>query len=446
MLCVRELADGEILATTDYSAGNYNGHIYKSSGWASNPVTATFTKVHETANTRGHFIDRAVAVWGSCVLAGEYGVQGYAQKAYLSDDDGATWTEVFDMADYPTECPDLPNGHVHGVAIDGDHERLYLATGDQENKGMWCAELATPTVWTRFYQEQPTTVIAAPAGILWGTDNSPHGILRTRRANLTNVEVAWSAPEGVVGSTVYTRGRPGDPIYFAFGPLNAGDQGYIVGTGDGGESFHQLYAHPATSAILRAYGPTDEDMIVGVLTDDGTSVWNPYYAKSPSWGLGKITEQMTDRRRWLPATQAYVVSGSAALGVASSRIPVYLMDGSSNETIAWFYEVPSHWRTWAADIVYLNTTTSSGGVVFAVTHNEIPLDNGSITSGPEVAETYVTSTARTSTTLTKRETVVASRAVRSGMGHIHVQRRPGESGDTLANDIGVIGMLLRQLT
>lgn len=447
VLCVRELADGEIIATTDYSAGSYKGHIYKSSGWATNPVTATFTKVHETANTQGHFIDRSVAVSGTTVFVGEYGVQGYAQKAYISTDSAATFTQVFDMASYPTQCPDLANGHVHGVAIDTAYSRLYLATGDQENKGMWWADQATPTVWTRFYQEQPTTIVAARSGILWGTDNPTpaHGILRTRRDNLANVEVAWTAPEGVVGATVYTRGRVGDPIYFTFGPLGAGDQGYIVGTADGGETFHQLYAHPATSAVLRAYGPTDEDLIVGVLTDDGTSVWNPYWAKSPTWSAGKVDEASTVRRRWLPATAGYVVAGSAALGSASSRVPVALMDGASNETWAWYYEVPSHWRTWAADVHWLNTTTSSGDIVLAVTHNEITPNGGSITSN-EVAESYLTCSARTSITLVKKDTIVASRANRLGIGHIRIQRRPGETADTLANDIGILGVLLRQLT
>ncbi|WP_433935116.1 hypothetical protein [Brevundimonas diminuta] len=176
--------------------------LRRSTGWATNPSTATWATVL-TAATYGantSYFDRGWGwrVYGKYVYATEYGnPKPQAHRAYLSSDYGATFTQVFDARTLLTIGAGA-NCHNHGGTVDpwhGPTPRLWQLVGDAGFVSAWYSDNLGST-WSRLDGDQfptltsvadgiePTNYLsmdATPAGIVLGTDNWPDGTAVIRR-------------------------------------------------------------------------------------------------------------------------------------------------------------------------------------------------------------------------------------------------------------------------
>lgn len=185
---IYELDNGEVLLNTSRT-------LVRSTGWASDPATATWTIVltagtYATGQSRFHQ-GWSVSVAGQYVLASEYGSpKPNAHRSYLSTDYGQTFITAFDQRDH---FPIVSNSdaHLHGCCIDPYHgavPRLWQLSADS-GQIAWFYSDDLANNWTRLpddaypvvvndASEPPNYVVvaAAPGGIVAGSDSKPDGV------------------------------------------------------------------------------------------------------------------------------------------------------------------------------------------------------------------------------------------------------------------------------
>lgn len=178
---IYKLGDGEVIVV--------GITVEKSSGWAINPVTATWTTTWTPTPDAG-YPGFGVAVHDNLVLLAEYAVPREASiQAVLSTDYGETFTVVRDLnVMYPGQEAAV---HWHGAGIDGFKEgtpRLWLSHGDGPRAIMYSDDLGV--TWTNLPGtvapgaaggHQPTVIASTPYGMVFGTDANPDGIYRVLR-------------------------------------------------------------------------------------------------------------------------------------------------------------------------------------------------------------------------------------------------------------------------
>lgn len=167
------MGNGEIIL-------NGGGTLYRTTGWAADPATATITACL-TSNGTSAFIASDVDTYENLVLAAEYCVpRTDARFVKLSTDFGVTWTTVRDLdVMFPS---DKPGTHWHAVCIDGYHAgpnpRLWASHGDGPRGVYYSDDLGTS--WTEYGVTntwQPMPMMATPNGIVVSTDqNNPDGV------------------------------------------------------------------------------------------------------------------------------------------------------------------------------------------------------------------------------------------------------------------------------
>lgn len=168
---IHPLGDGEVLL-------NQNSILKRSTGWATNPATATWTTV-ATANGTSGFIRSNVDTYSNIVIAAEYAVpRTDSRYVKVSADNGVTFTNVRDLAlMYPGQKTET---HWHAVAIDryhtGPNPRLWISHGDGPRGVFYSDDLGA--TWTTYATDwQPMPLAATPSGIVTMTDNSdPDGV------------------------------------------------------------------------------------------------------------------------------------------------------------------------------------------------------------------------------------------------------------------------------
>jgi hypothetical protein len=174
------LGDGEILL---HPSGGAN--LQKSSGWAENPMAATFDVVLTPTEGGPYFQTFGVDASANLVTAAEYGTQGIARCLWVSTDSGDTFTRVLDLHEmYPDN---YGNTHFHATCIDPLTGRLWASHGDGPS-GIFFSD-DNGSTWTQINDvRQPTVMVAAKEGIVCGSDQSPSGLARIRRtANPANM-------------------------------------------------------------------------------------------------------------------------------------------------------------------------------------------------------------------------------------------------------------------
>jgi hypothetical protein len=141
-------ADGEAGVATKQGGAGYQ--IWRSTGWATNKATATWTVVldgstHLNAEVASAFSWRQANVGtNGVVVVNEYGAQtigggdsrdaNAARRAYISTNHGATWTQIFDIyTDGNVQQP--ANCHLHSIAYDEPNDRVLLTFGDSTGDG-----------------------------------------------------------------------------------------------------------------------------------------------------------------------------------------------------------------------------------------------------------------------------------------------------------------------
>jgi hypothetical protein len=302
----RETGDGEILVISDTTT-TY-GSLWKSSGWATSPATATFTEVLRTGNNPGQHLyfhasynSLSIDPFGSgfCV-ASEFGVQvessgGHPDQAaihsWYSKDFGATWTPFLNLLDLiPTAS------HFHTVAYDPWWDVVWMAFGDGKQTATpggiqiaFTADLGRTWTWIQRPKNGPTFggyqtvgIYPGPAGVVLGQDDTPNAIWRIGRRG-------YRKP-GQIQQTIMTRNDSNPVISYSWyhergdilisvAQANARPAGQGLTSlyySPDGLKFWKVYSDPALNAagdgFVQTVGPTTDGKIIGKISSSGSRI------------------------------------------------------------------------------------------------------------------------------------------------------------------------------
>lgn len=270
----KRLDSGRVIATST------DGKIYRS-----DTLGANFTLVHTflTPGTRAHDLF-GLDVWETIVLAAEYKVTGdvdNARRVYLSRDEGATWTQIF-------EAPNVSSLHIHDVKFDPYEDIIWVNTGDSSANRMTYWSDDWGETWQQAaalgsFPRQFTYTIPLPECVLFLTDQQEMSVYRYDRgkgpivsANALQLELAyqlratWPVGEVPIGS--YAAIKYGSDAYTIFGWTQSGTNCFhpskLIATRDGRE-FFVIWSEdriPVTDAgylraILGVFGPDDSNNV-----------------------------------------------------------------------------------------------------------------------------------------------------------------------------------------
>lgn len=315
---VLPLSDGEILVATSLlpaNAGGERGRIYRSSGWAADHSTATFTQTLLVGTTA--FAVFCSPLYGGLsesvkhpgwVLACEYGPQSSAvsggnRGAYylrLSTDYGSTWTTIFDLSAWcVTAGIDTATNpmHLHGACFDDYWDRIVLTFGDRATStgeaGVFYLDYedidgVVTADWQPYFltsendgKWQSVAPVATKHALFLQSDGIPNGTRRIDRLGYrqpSTVQVG-QIHDGVTGAAVVGNmpfKAPGENTPLLL-PVGAGGGSTkklarVVAVSAAGTVEQNLLLDDEASAasqILAAVGPTASGLIVGTSQGDG---------------------------------------------------------------------------------------------------------------------------------------------------------------------------------
>lgn len=146
---------------------------------------------------------------------------------------------------------------------------------------------------------------------------------------------------------------------------------------------------------------------------------------------------------WVPAIQmSQLFNDGATFSVATSRLPVWLLDAETVSYLGFPIRFPAHWSTFTCDFVYINTSSSSGDVSLSAVIDEwaIGATINTTPTGAAIVDTP-SSTAWISNIATLSGSLNCDPAKYCS---VRISRNATSGSDTLANDIGIIGINLRK--
>ncbi len=169
-------ADGEMIV-------NRGAGLWRSTGWAANPATATWTRVLKPTGA-AIFASFGVDVQGDRVVAAEYSAAvpwTDSKYVYLSTDNGQTFSPIFDKnaAASAISGGDPLSAHLHAACIDTTANNRIFIAWHQVNTGAYARTMYTDapnglsTPWTTVIDSDKftmTTLTASAAGIVGGSD------------------------------------------------------------------------------------------------------------------------------------------------------------------------------------------------------------------------------------------------------------------------------------
>ena len=292
---LRDVGDGEVVRL----AGS---NIYRSSGWDTDPATATWSLVLTPP------VGCSILQWGfdaydNYVLVADYAVgpRDPSKTAWLSDDYGATFTAVFDLLDFMGAEP-ASQGHMHGVAIDYFHDpvtpRLWVSAGDidEDVRGIFYSDDLGAN-WTKLTgAHQPTVLVATEHGIVCGSDTQPDGVYRILRTD--------------------------DPADMVVEPIH-----YLRVNNDGAPASYAYRGfRDEVGAVYIGFNAQVDGGIPAIIATDGlraNEVWRYSGAALTGYGVRDVTATAT-------AVVAYVNEASAQMVVAPKQprgaLPPHVMD------------------------------------------------------------------------------------------------------------------------
>ena len=300
---MRILPNGEAMVTIRNAYTKDDGGIFVSTGFKTNPATATWTRTLTYSNSgnyctpfawdvapMGHVREGLVVVteYGGQSVQGTTNIDAGSSRVWVSLDYGKTWRELFNLLKtYGTK-----NMHMHGVAYDQYTDNILMCFGDgyagapavsgTMYSDDWMAE--TPT-WKAIVPVQSaaawqlTLMKPTPAGIVCGSDGGPDGIWFIARDGrggykfpepvLTNIRGSW------IGEMAY-QSDPSRPSLMVFlnGQANA-DPVRVFLISARGDQIDEVYVDsqlaPKWGGTSYIVGP-DRDGYVYWTATDGRSV------------------------------------------------------------------------------------------------------------------------------------------------------------------------------
>lgn len=297
------LSTGEILVCVRDSAGAYWASVWRSTGWAANPATATWARVNRapfaalatkvSGDYRGFAYDgtaRIMAAWYDRKTAGP-GAGGPATSAGVyvrySPDNGTTWTDVFNLATWLTSkgVDPLAYGyHVHSAAYDPYWDAWWISYGDTDGTSGRCGILHSRdngATWTSAYEGTAWQSVAMypmlDRILLSGDGGASSGInVLVRNADGTvQAPIKGYSLGGLngIGECGWPNPEPGGWVLLPMTQITGTTRvSRLVATADG-KTFYDLYIDPdyvvsGVSGLHVAVGPTARGKILGSSSDN----------------------------------------------------------------------------------------------------------------------------------------------------------------------------------
>lgn len=135
-------------------------------------------------------------------------------------------------------------------------------------------------------------------------------------------------------------------------------------------------------------------------------------------------------------------NGGAPVIVGAGSWPVWAMDSATTEIVGGLRDVPNHWTTYSVSIYWTNLGTGAGNVQWAALHAAMG-DGDTLTRS--LTEAAFVAPAQN---VVKKTTLVASQAAGSdgALQLFSVLRSGAHANDTLANDAGLLAIVLEKVT
>ncbi len=362
-----ETPGGEVLVSVS-RRDNTAGVIYRSTGW--NPATADATSwaIVLTADGPNVYFDgrwgltqRSVAPLASpragAIFVCEYGYHiseaataaQAAIHAWMSTNDGATWTSIFDLRNFNTDT----NAHVHAIAYDPYDDRVIITVGDNANTGIYYCngeDLAAP-VWTAITGTtgsntyQSTTVIPMMTALVLLSDSPTSAIYRIPRngyRSYGSIVAALTIAAGgtaTIGAHAYQSDSYGPALFTVYSSSTSGPPA-IYASMDGSR-FTTAYLDSASVSggpgIVSITGPDTAGHIWATKSMTGSGVlftgtYNPPGAAGISTGRQILTGAGISGGGDLSADRTLIGAhntAAAQMGLIAQSIPAFLADSSS---------------------------------------------------------------------------------------------------------------------
>lgn len=313
------MPNGEALRSTKPGGSTTPGSLQVSTGWGTNPATATWATV-ATASRGSAYVHPH---WGlgmapkghvreGLVVATEYGPQTVAGddpalmgKVWLSTDYGKTFRQIFHLAQVGST-----GMHIHGCTYDPWDDAVYVSFGD--GNGTTGAKagvmrttnfLATTPSWDYIVgpstsaDGQLTWIRPTADALLFGGDGTPPGLYRLGRRGFrvfasrlqTIVNFGGGTDTGFIGQCAW-QNDPGSPLIMGleYSKDVAGVPPTLIVT-ENGRDFAEAWNDVATYGVTatkyplsQAVGPTARGKIVGLSkrysAAVGSSLWSNFVA------------------------------------------------------------------------------------------------------------------------------------------------------------------------
>lgn len=160
-------------------------------------------------------------------------------------------------------------------------------------------------------------------------------------------------------------------------------------------------------------------------------------------------KQAIIQRLWIPASLFMVSSGSPVLSTTGGnglRPPTFLLDAASAEKISASFVAPVGWSTYNVKLYWTNAGAGAGDVTWNL-QIEAYSDGEAIDTlnDTDVVAWGVTTITAPAQRVLKISSALTSVAVESGiLVGLDIARRAADGTDTLANDVGVLGVMIER--
>lgn len=278
------------------NAVSLTGSIYTSDNFSSGFTKAvTITNAYPDSFTVSWYFGE----FADMIFVGEYGQTGTSKKLHFSRNGGTTWSVLKET----TVVNSGQNSHWHHAMFDEYRGRIWVSQGDGDNAKLsytedfganWKDIIVEPNNLGKT-KYQPTLIIPTYDKLLMApdTDNIPASVLSLtmdneyKTLNSETFKLNWEHSVWDKEYCYYHYGvgpyiKDGGEIYMVFPNASGKKMNFIVGSGDGGNTFYNILTVYDSSFGYGLVGPDKNGFIYGYHVDN-FSIIRLFKAKKPGW-------------------------------------------------------------------------------------------------------------------------------------------------------------------